>query len=148
MAEWVVRQTAEQEVGSSNPGIPPPLKHTCGEGDWMLCWLYTLAEVSHQRWISGNVYHVRLRKVWIRQNPLWLWNPEETSPEVWNRGISGPTNGHVSNKNLKKKKKKEVLTDRQKEVKRNKIREMKATRKDLTKQVEGWRVRRVSSQKQ
>ena len=34
-----------------------------------------------------------------------------------------------------------VLTDRQKEVKRNKIRELKVTRKDLTKQVEGWRVR-------
>ena len=44
--------------------------------------------------------------------------------------------------------KNEVLTDRQREVKRNKIRELKATRKDLTKQVEGWRVRRVSSQKQ
>ena len=44
--------------------------------------------------------------------------------------------------------KNEVLTDRQKEVKRNKIQELKATRKDLTKQVEGWRVRRVSSQKQ
>ena len=37
--------------------------------------------------------------------------------------------------------KNEVLTDRQKEVKRNKIRELKATRKDLTRQVEGWRVR-------
>ena len=36
--------------------------------------------------------------------------------------------------------KNEVLTVRQKEVKRNKIRELKATRKDLTKQVEGWRV--------
>ena len=44
--------------------------------------------------------------------------------------------------------KNEVLTDRQKEVKRNKICELKAIRKNLTKQVEGWRVRRVSSQKQ
>ena len=44
--------------------------------------------------------------------------------------------------------KNEVLTDRQKEVKRNKIRELKAIRKNLTKQVEGWRVRHVSSQKQ
>ena len=44
--------------------------------------------------------------------------------------------------------KNEVLTDRQKEVKRNKIRELKTIRKNLTKQVEGWRVRRVSSQKQ
>ena len=32
--------------------------------------------------------------MWIRQNPLWLWNLEETSPEVQNR--------HVSHKNFKK----------------------------------------------
>ena len=83
--------------------IIPLLKHACGESDWLLCWLYTPAEVSHQRWISGNVYHIHLHKVRIRQNPLWLWNPEETSPEVQNRGISGPKNGHVSNKNGKKK---------------------------------------------
>ena len=44
--------------------------------------------------------------------------------------------------------KNEVLTDRQKEVKRNKIRELKGIWKNLTQQVEGWRVRRVSSQKQ
>ena len=106
VAEWVARQTAEQEVGGSNPDIPPLLKHACGEGNWLLCWHYTLAKVSHQRWISGNVYYVYLRQVRIRQNPLWLWNPEETSPEVQNRGISGPTNGHVSNKKIKKKKKK------------------------------------------
>ena len=79
--------------------ILPLLKHACRESDWLLCWLYTPAEVSHQRWISGNIYHIRLCKVPIRQNPLWLWNPEETSPEVRNRGISGPKNGHVSNKN-------------------------------------------------
>ena len=48
------------------------------------------------------------------------------------------------NKEIEKLKwqiKNEVLTDRQREVKRNKIRQLKATRKDLTKQVEGWRVR-------
>ena len=84
-------------------GILPLLKHACGESNRLLCWLYTLAEVSHQRWISGNIYHVYLHKVRIRQNPLRFWNPEETSPEVQNRGISGPKNGHVSNKNLKKK---------------------------------------------
>ena len=44
--------------------------------------------------------------------------------------------------------KNEVLSDRQKQVKRNKITQLKATRKDLMKQVEGWRVQRVSSQKQ
>ena len=47
VAEWVARPTAEQEVGGS-PGIPL-LKHACGEGDWLLCWHYTLAKVSHQR---------------------------------------------------------------------------------------------------
>ena len=48
------------------------------------------------------------------------------------------------NKEIEKLKwqiKNEVLTDRQREVKRNKIRQLKATRKDLTKQIEGWRVR-------
>ena len=44
--------------------------------------------------------------------------------------------------------KNEVLTARQKAVKLNKIKVLKATRKELTNQVEGWRVRRVSSQKQ
>ena len=34
--------------------------------------------------------------------------------------------------------KNEVLSDRQKQVKRNKITQLKATRKDLTKQVEGF----------
>ena len=36
VAEWVVHQTAEQEVSSSNPSIPPLLKHAHGEGKWLL----------------------------------------------------------------------------------------------------------------
>ena len=96
MAEWVARRTAEEEISGPNPRIPTLLKHTRGQGDWLLCWHYTLAKVSHQRWISGNVYHVCLHQVRIRQNP------EETSPEVQDRGICGSTNGHVCNKFLKK----------------------------------------------
>ena len=44
----------------------------------------------------------------IRQNPLWLWNPEKTSPEIQNRDTSAPKIGHVNvfNKKTKKKKKK------------------------------------------
>ena len=39
----------------------------------------------------------------IRQYPLWLWNPDEMSPEVRNRGISGPTKRtHVLQKFKKK----------------------------------------------
>ena len=109
MAEWVARQTAEQEVGSSNSGIPPLLKHACGEGNWLLCWQYTPAK--------GVALEVNLRER-ILCTPLPSVNKaeptlalkEEMSPEVQNNGISGPTNGHVSNKNFKKKEKKKVNT--------------------------------------
>ena len=44
----------------------------------------------------------------IRQYPLWLLNPEDTSPEIQNRGISGHKMGHVyaSAKKIKKEKRK------------------------------------------
>ena len=35
-----------------------------------------------------NIYASANRKYGC---PLWLWNPEEMSPEVQNMGISGPT---------------------------------------------------------
>ena len=41
----------------------------------------------------------------IRQ-PTLVWNPEEMSPEIQNRGASGPKKGHVSVKNFFKKKRK------------------------------------------
>ena len=46
--------------------------------------------------------------MWIRQNPLWLWNPKETPTEIQNWGISGPKIGHlnVSNKKTFKRRKK------------------------------------------
>ena len=44
--------------------------------------------------------------------------------------------------------KNEVLTPHQKAVKNNKTKELKKMRKELTNQVEGWRVWQVSSQKQ
>ena len=37
-------------------------------------------------------------------NPPWLWNPGQTSPEVQNRGISGPTKRTCTLEKLKKKK--------------------------------------------
>ena len=77
VAEWVARQTAEQEVGGSNPCM-------WGRRLAVMHQHYTPEKVSQQRWISGDVWYVRLQKVRIRQNPLWLWNPEETSPEVQN----------------------------------------------------------------
>ena len=57
---------------------------------------------------SQEMYITFASAMRIRQNPLWLWNPEETSPEIQNRGTSGPKIGHVNvsdKKTLKKKKK-------------------------------------------
>ena len=70
VAEWVARQTAEQEVGSSNPSIPPLLKHTCGEGDWLLCWHYTPAK--------GVVPEVNLRERILRMPPPSVNKAEPT----------------------------------------------------------------------
>ena len=53
---------------SGRCGILPLLKHACGESNWLLCWPYTPANVSLQRWISGKIYHIHLHQGWIR----WL----------------------------------------------------------------------------
>ena len=51
--------------------------------------------------------HFPLQKMRIRQNPLWLSNPEEMSPEIQNRGTSGLSNKDMCPpKTLKKEKKK------------------------------------------
>ena len=113
VAEWVARQTAEQEVGCSNPSIPPLLKHTCGEGDWLLCWQYTPAK--------GVAPEVNLRECILRMpppsankaEPTLALNPRGDITRSPKQGFQWPTNGHVSNKNfLKKNKKKnyELLT--------------------------------------
>ena len=78
--------------------VPPSRNRTAVGGNRSSPWTETPLD-------KDPLYYVRLRQVRIRQNLLWLWNPEETSPEVQNRGISGPTNGHVSNKKFKQKKK-------------------------------------------
>ena len=51
-----------------------------------------------ESWRMHNI----LPQKWIRQSPLWLWNPEETSSEIQNMGTSGPKIGHlfVSAKNM------------------------------------------------
>ena len=44
--------------------------------------------------------------------------------------------------------KNDVLTAKKRQDKIDKIKELKKTRKDLTKTIDSWRVKRVSSQKQ
>ena len=50
----------------------PLLKHPCGESGRPLCWPYTLAKVSRQMWILGNVYHLCLYQLQIRLATLAL----------------------------------------------------------------------------
>ena len=65
-------------------------------------------------WLISEMFEVMIPKqilpfvsaMRIRQNPLWLWNPEETSPEIQNRGTSGPKTGHVKVSDKKTWKKK------------------------------------------
>ena len=107
VAEWVARQTADQEVSGSNPGIPPPLKHACGEGNWLLCWQYTPAK--------GVAPEVNLRECILRM-PLPSANKVEPTLALKPRGdvIRSPKQGYqwphkwtcVQQKFKKKKKKK------------------------------------------
>ena len=59
-------------------------------------------EQNHRRLWKRNLAATTLRTVMSINGPwnksdclLWLRNPEETSPEVRNMGISGPKNGHT-----------------------------------------------------
>ena len=72
------------------------------EKAWLPCWPLYSQQVSHQRWIWGS--HKR-----ESTHPSWLWNPGQTSPEVQNRGISGPTKRTYVLQKLKKTNKKQSL---------------------------------------
>ena len=52
---------------------------------WLPCWPLYSQQVLHQRWIWGSPKWESMQR-----DPPWLWNPGQTSPEVQNRGISGP----------------------------------------------------------
>ena len=95
VAEWIARLLTMREVSRSNLSILP-LSHACRECDRQPCWLPRGQQVWHQRWISG-VHRMQAKRTQVR-DPPWLWNPGETSPEVQNRGISGPQKGLLSSK--------------------------------------------------
>ena len=59
--------------------------------------LFELAGVAPEVDLSTGISFPSTKK-WIRQNPLWLWNSEEMSPEIQNMGTSGPKIGHASAK--------------------------------------------------
>ena len=53
-------------------------------------------ETCRTRGGSQGMYIAFAYAIQKRQNPLWLGNPEETSPEIQNRDTSGPKIGHVN----------------------------------------------------
>ena len=44
----------------------------CGRMTWLSCWLPRFRQVSHWRWIWGNVHHIHLHQVPIRLPTLAL----------------------------------------------------------------------------
>ena len=64
VTEWLACLTAKQEVFHSSLAL---LKHACRESDWLLCWPYTPAKVSHHRQVSGSIHHVCHRQVQAAQ---------------------------------------------------------------------------------
>ena len=85
----------------SNPSQVPPM-HMCMWGSDQLHNGHQEVGTCSTRGGSWGMYITfGSVKKWIRQNPLWLWNPEEMSPEIQNRGTSGPQKGHVSSKTFK-----------------------------------------------
>ena len=66
-----------------------------------------LASVTPEVDLGECTLHPPLQKA-NKADPTLALTPEETSPEILNRGTSGPKKGHVSAKNFKKKRKKFV----------------------------------------
>ena len=100
VAEWTACPLTMWEVSRSNPGNLP-LLHMWHVGNVTghHADLYTVGpcdtrgEFMAHRWQSTQA-----------RDPPWLWNPEETSSEVQNRGISSPTKRtHVLQKFFQKK---------------------------------------------
>ena len=75
--------------------VPPMLVYKCASRSMCIKWPSCHAdhqEVSrcHTRGASEESIPCRLQCMQMREPP-WLWNPEQISPEVQNRGISRPT---------------------------------------------------------
>ena len=88
VAEWIAHVFTVWVVSWLNPGSLP-LPHACRKHNRLPCWPSRGQQVSHQRWIWG-IHCMQVTKH-ARRDPPWLWNPEQMSPEVQKRGISGPT---------------------------------------------------------
>ena len=74
-------------------GTPCHLKKSC----WNVSWCSTMLSIKGSAMCNTSCgskgMYITFTNKQIRQNPLWLWNPEETSPET---GVPvAPKKGHV-----------------------------------------------------
>ena len=86
-------------IAHSNPSQVPPLLMHVGK------WLAALPADKRLACVAQEVeytLHSPPQKKQVRQNPLWLWNSEKTSPEIQNRGTSGAKKGQLSAKYFEK----------------------------------------------
>ena len=82
----VARSSSIRMIARSNLKQLPPLLIHVGKSPAVMLAVKRLAEVN----LGECTLLLALQNKQIRQNPLWLEKPEETSPEIQNRGISGP----------------------------------------------------------
>ena len=75
-----LRNAEVQLIACSNPSQVPPLLMHLGKWPAMLPATKRSACVAPEVDLWECTF--TSAKKWIRQNPLWLWNPEETSPEI------------------------------------------------------------------
>ena len=68
------------------------------------CKIGTGLGLEIQSWLWGSLCTSKSR-AWVMMDPIWLWNPQVESTEVWNRAQVAPPNGDLSPQkfNLKKK---------------------------------------------
>ena len=65
-------ETAMREVSRWNLASYFCWNMHVGNNDWLSCWLSRGQQVSHQRWILGNIHHVCLCQAWKRLPTLAL----------------------------------------------------------------------------
>ena len=92
VVEWLAHFTAMREISRSNQASY--LIHTywntrVGKSNWPPCWPSGGQQVSHQRLVSRNIYHIHLCQVWVRLPTLAL-KPRADVTRSQNQGYQCP----------------------------------------------------------
>ena len=86
----VARSSSVQVIARSNKCQFPPLLMHVLKAPAVMPTIKWLAGIGPEVYLRECTLHSPLQNKWRRQNPLWLWSPEETSPEIQKKGTSGP----------------------------------------------------------